>query len=167
MYDELPVTDCHILHRNDDDSPYAPTVFSTNNNTSTFLNDLDNTLTQAIFLANRLLQSNLMRSTFGHNTILRMARTALSRIQEHYTQECIIEEKLPTSGSRLRRASELEMSIANQQLRWKRTSDIVVSPCHGQATWDSSIKDTHWASTRCTSRLHSGTYRLDLQLEHI
>ena len=104
-----------------------------------------------------------------HSTVLQMTHTALTRLSYHYIlnhQELVEIEVPPKCGSRLRCAKELKPDRnMTQNLRWKRSSDIHVSPNGCLATWNSTINTYHWSSTKCHSRLHSGHYTIELELQ--
>ena len=129
---------------------------------------LNQSITTATSLVTQIIP---LLSDPEHSTVLQMTKTALTRLLDHYivssTEELVIEVP-PTTGSRLRCARELKPDRnMTQNLRWKRSSDIHVSPNGSLAMWNSTINTIHWSSTKCHSRLHSGHYTIELELQQV
>ena len=175
--DESPYDDLPIMHDVVDvvstaADHYDFVDFSATPPTTPTLSDADAELEQSLDSAITTITTilPLVSSTPEHLTVLRMTKTALTRIQEHCIEECLLVEEPPLTGSRLRCGIELEMEqLALVSMRWKGTADINVQDADNgtTATWKSNINNVHWSSTRSTSRLHSGNYQVVLELQQV
>ena len=156
-YDELP-----ILHDDDNNSAYAASGFISPTKPLT-ISQLQSNVTVALNHTKSIIP--LISFSKSYTMVIQMTSIALSRIEEYFVPKIDPIEMPPLSGSRLRVSNEVTVPSSDHILRWKRTADINASSDGSTATWNSKIHDIHWCSTKCTSRLHNGSYLLELHCQ--